>query len=52
MTWWHLQYFAVTMLGLILGISAAVVIFLTIGAYTRPYFEKRRSARQREKGVE
>lgn len=51
MTWWHLQYFGTTLLGLMLGISAAVLIMAVTGMFTRPYFEKRR-ARQRRQGVE
>ena len=51
MTWWHLQYFGTTLLGLMIGISVAVLIMAVIGAYTRPYL-KRRRARQRGEGVE
>ena len=51
MTWWHLQYFGVWMLGTCLGLSAAFLLIMVVGSFTRPYFEAKR-ARQRGEGVE
>ena len=51
MTWWHLQYFGMWMLGTCIGFSIAFLLVVIIGMFTRPYFEQQRSARQREKGV-